>query len=131
MKRLLVIILSLLYMASATGATIHIHSCMGKLMSAGLVEKQGEGCEECCTKDGDSRDCCKDEQKTVKVGDHHVTKETLKVLQSVGVAQPPYIYGRIASFVFYRAERSVSLAHAPPSSWRTCPIYKEIKNFRI
>src|ERR1700744_5183401 len=73
MKRLLVTILSILYMASATGATIHVHYCMGKLISASFVHHGADKCGRCGMKrTAKGNGCCKDEHKTIKASDQHL-----------------------------------------------------------
>lgn len=67
MKKFFVTILTFIYLATTTGATLHTHYCMGKVFSVDFVKKDG------CTKCGmqTSEDCCKDELKVIKVNDNH------------------------------------------------------------
>jgi hypothetical protein len=74
MKRILVSILAFLYLSTSMGATIHLHYCMGKLISWGLIDHESKSCMSCgmyketAGKDGfsASKKCCKDEHKEIK-----------------------------------------------------------------
>jgi hypothetical protein len=56
------------------GATIHLHYCMGKLISWGLIDHDSKRCETCGMKKGSTdqegysanKNCCKDEHKEIK-----------------------------------------------------------------
>lgn len=67
MKKILITILALIYLATTTGATLYMHYCMGEVYAVNLVEKEG------CTKCGMAmnEDCCKDEFKIIKINDSH------------------------------------------------------------
>ncbi len=67
MKKFLVIILALVYLATTTGATLHMHYCMGKIYSVDLVKK--DGCSKCGM--AASEGCCHDQFKVIKVKDNH------------------------------------------------------------
>jgi hypothetical protein len=74
MKRFFVTILAFIYLSTSMGATIHLHYCMGKLISWGLIDHKSRTCMKCGMiketpgKDGFSsaKNCCKDEQKEIK-----------------------------------------------------------------
>lgn len=69
MRKLFVVIIALLYLASSSGATVHLHYCMGKLVDAGLQKEPAKTCGKCGMdkKAGKDNDCCKDEQKFVQL----------------------------------------------------------------
>ena len=63
MKKILVSIFAVFYLASSVGATVHLHYCMDKFIDWSLL-KGGDKCDKCgMEKDGG---CCKDENKFVK-----------------------------------------------------------------
>jgi hypothetical protein len=74
MKKVLVTILAFVYLSSSMGATVHLHYCMGKLASWGLIDHESKTCEQCGmvkmthASQGMSAkmDCCKDEHKQIK-----------------------------------------------------------------
>ncbi len=133
MKRILVTILSILYMASATGATVHLHYCMGEFVNASLIHKEEHKCGKCGMKKT-TRDngCCKDEHKTIKTSDHQSAKVSFDIAHAVALAPAPNVWHIYTQQVYSTSiANKSSLAHAPPSVWRTCPIYIAIRNFRI
>jgi hypothetical protein len=119
-------------MASATGATVHIHYCMGKFMSASLHHSDEGICGRCgMKKAAQKKGCCKDEQTTIKASDHQLSKASFDFSHTL------YFTGHILHGAFYqyppysRIEESISCANSPPMCWRTCPIYLKVQNFRI
>ena len=74
MKKLLTTILAFLYLSTSMGATIHLHYCMGKLASWGLINHESKNCAKCgmVKKTAASQsveakmNCCKDEHKQIK-----------------------------------------------------------------
>jgi hypothetical protein len=74
MKKVLVTILAFLYLSSSMGATIHLHYCMGKLASWGLIDHESKNCMQCgmVKKSASSHsaelktECCRDEHKQIK-----------------------------------------------------------------
>jgi hypothetical protein len=74
MKKVLTTILAFIYLSSSMGATIHLHYCMGKLASWGLIDHESKNCAQCgmVKKTSSSQhmaarmDCCRDEHKQIK-----------------------------------------------------------------
>jgi len=74
MKKVLATILAFVYLSSSMGATIHLHYCMGKLASWGLIDHESKNCPQCgmAKKSYDSqcmaakKNCCRDEHKQLK-----------------------------------------------------------------
>src|SRR4051812_43375251 len=74
MKKVLATILAFVYLSTSMGATIHLHYCMGKLASWGLIEHESKNCAQCGMVKKTSSpqymatkmDCCKDEHKQIK-----------------------------------------------------------------
>jgi hypothetical protein len=132
MKRILVTILTILYMTSATGATVYVHYCMGKFMCASLRHSDGGICGRCGMKKAmEKKGCCKDEQKTIKASDHQLA------VASFDFFHPLYITAILSHTAFYRrpcysgSVENIACANSPPSRWQTCPIYIQVRNFRI
>ena len=77
MKKFLVFILAITYLTTSIGATVHFHYCMDKLVAWGLGQNKTKvnACPYCgmaitetdkhCGKQ--SKGCCHDEQKQVKI----------------------------------------------------------------
>jgi hypothetical protein len=74
MKKVLATILAFVYLSSSMGATIHLHYCMGKLASWGLIYHNSKNCARCgmIKKIPSSQNvaakmnCCRDEHKQIK-----------------------------------------------------------------
>ena len=65
MKKAVVAILACLYLLVSTGATIHTHYCMGKLVDWGLSTKSTGKCSKCGmvkTKADTDKGCCNDDE---------------------------------------------------------------------
>lgn len=134
MKRFLTTILAILYMATATGTTVHLHYCMGKLVSAGLIQYDDSHlCGRCGMKKSSSKKgCCKDETKQFRNGDQLKASQTeyditCTALALVPVYDGPSHFGLISCTL----ARNSASAHAPPIFRHTCPIYIEERNIRI
>ena len=74
MKKILTTILAFVYLSGSMGATIHLHYCMGKLASWGLIDHESTRCARCgmVKKNPSSQritsqtDCCRDEHKRIQ-----------------------------------------------------------------
>jgi hypothetical protein len=88
MKKFLAVILALAYMTASTGATLHMHYCMGKLADWGLGHNTSKTCDKCGMEKSGEKDngCCKDEHKFVKNNTDQKTAETaFQVTQLIAV----------------------------------------------
>jgi hypothetical protein len=67
--------LASIYLSTSIGASVHLHYCMGKLISWGLINHDGKQCATCgMPKNHIGKqlvtvigDCCKDEHKPITV----------------------------------------------------------------
>src|SRR6187431_609083 len=91
MKKILVSILAVFYLASSVGATVHLHYCMDKIIGWSLLNSSGDKCNKCgMEKDGG---CCKDENKFVRNNVDQKVAESAIQLQAAAVAMPAaFIY---------------------------------------
>ncbi len=69
MKKFIITLLALFYLGSSSGATVHFHYCMGRLIEWSLASKKDEKCSSCKmkTEKQSKKSCCKHQQKQVKV----------------------------------------------------------------
>jgi hypothetical protein len=67
MKKLLFLFMTLAYMVSATGATLYVHHCMGKVVDWDFKKDGVENCTNCGMHKNDKNDCCKDEMRVLKM----------------------------------------------------------------
>ena len=112
MKKILVSIFAVFYLASSVGATVHLHYCMDKIIGWSLLNSTGDKCNKCgMEKDGG---CCKDENKFVKNNiDQKVTESAIHLIQMAAVATPAaFIYA--SEYRFTTIIQENSLSHAPP-----------------
>jgi hypothetical protein len=65
MKKFLALILAIIYITVSTGFIVNVHYCMGKVSSIKL-EQTAKKC--CCKKQ--HKNCCKTEQKLVKLNNN-------------------------------------------------------------
>ena len=69
MKKLAATILAIIYISTSSGAVIHLHDCMGKLVKTGLGHSKQDKCGKCGMKNTDAENsgCCKDEYRQIKI----------------------------------------------------------------
>jgi hypothetical protein len=118
MKRLLVTILAMLYLGASTGATIHLHYCMGKLVDMKLWHSEANKCGKCGMKKSTTckKSCCKDEHKTVKVEkDHQKAAESALQLMQIAAAIP-VDYFELPQVYITSIAQELPVSHAPPLS---------------
>lgn len=76
----MICILAILYIGSSTGAVVHMHYCMGKLVDMDLWHGQkANHCEKCGSKENSkscNKKCCKDVHKLVKLDKDQKTAES-------------------------------------------------------
>lgn len=88
MRKLLISILAVMYMAAATGASINIHYCMDKMIGAEWGNSSGDDCGKCGMEKSSSKDnCCKEEQKLVKIDlDQKTTDASIQLVKLAATA---------------------------------------------
>ncbi|MBB1284084.1 hypothetical protein HRH25_06850 [Flavisolibacter sp. BT320] len=64
MKKLLIIMLVLVYGLSASGATIHLHYCCGELENVSLTTEHNPDCPQ---EEGDWKGCCDSKKLDLKI----------------------------------------------------------------
>jgi hypothetical protein len=116
MKKLLIIIIAMLYISTSTGAVIHMHFCMGKLSDWGLWHNDSDNCSKCGMEKNSSQNnkCCKDEQKYIKnTADQKVRETNLQFIQILSSALPvPFIETTFKEFSSVTEENPRT--NAPP-----------------
>ena len=97
MKRFAVAILAFLYVSTSSGATIHLHFCMGKLADWGLGHSHSNTCSKCGMDKGEDNGCCKDVYKLVKVEQDQSTPESAIQLINILPQVAPFLYYDVIS----------------------------------
>ena len=139
MKKILVTILSLVYLTSSTGATLHLHYCMDKLVawSFGGEKANKKSCPYCgMAKTGEdkhnakqSNGCCKDEHKQVKVDKDQKTAESgLQIIKIFDDSKASRVH--LSDVNFPRLAIENFTANAPPYYIKVA-LFVRNSNFRI
>lgn len=132
MKKFIAAILALVYMTTSTGATIHMHYCMGKLADWSVGHNDSKTCSKCGMEKGVkmTNGCCNDEQKFFKSdADQKISESTFQALQLIAVALPASLI-ELAVNNFPSVTEQNPTSHAPPRS-NGIAIYIRNRTFRI
>jgi hypothetical protein len=78
MKKIIALMMLMIYSVFTAGVTVYSHYCAGKLSSLSILETNSKGCDK-CGKDM-SKDCCKDAQQKLSLDDSQV-KSTLQLVE--------------------------------------------------
>jgi hypothetical protein len=131
LKKALIAILAFVYITTTTGATVHLHYCMGKLASWNFHHEEKSKCGKCGMNihDGDSDGCCKDIQKQVKNDtDQKRTEGSFslnEVLFAAILCQPVILNTVTVSSIV----GTTAVSNAPPPG--KVPLYLRNRVFRI
>lgn len=134
MKKFAVSILAVLYLGLSSGATIHFHYCMGRLIGSSLVNNSAasDKCNKCgMPKKENGKSCCKDEFRNLKIEkDQNVNTGNI---QSIKLAKTAVV----SKFIEYTPLSKHSLSNfinissnAPPEK-SNVPVYLRNRVFRI
>ncbi|MFL5788778.1 MAG: HYC_CC_PP family protein [Flavisolibacter sp.] len=107
MKKFAATILAILYLVTSTGATIHMHYCMGKLKSSGLWRS---GKHDACSTCGmpKKKGCCEDKHKILKLERQYNIQPSATYLTKP-ILEPPF-----DCYLSYRSIfASSSIVHRP------------------
>jgi hypothetical protein len=117
MKKFFVAILALLYISTSTGATLHLHYCMGKLANWDLGHNTSKTCGKCGMEIGDENNngCCKDEHKFLKNASDQkgIDISFLKTIVSPALTVP---FVEIPDIVIFPALIEYPNSNSPPRS---------------
>jgi hypothetical protein len=132
MKKLVVAILSVLYISTSSGATVQMHFCMDKLVDWSIGHNDEKNtCNNCgMEKDGNGKNaCCKDEQKQLKIEKDQKTAAAFELTLSLATALPaPHPVYNFAGITSVTEE--YPLSNAPPRSPQLA-VYIRNRTFRI
>ena len=124
MKKFLIAILALVYLGTSTGATIHMHYCMGRLAGWGFGHKESKTCPKCGMEQSGlkGKGCCNDKHTFVKnTTDQKTAESVFKVMPLMGVALPVSII-EIPGLDIPSVTEENPISHAPPFCG-SVPIY--------
>ncbi len=132
MKKFLTAILALAYMTASTGATLHMHYCMGKLADWGLGHTTSKTCDKCGMEKSGEKDnsCCKDEHEFVKnTTDQKIAETGFQLIQLIAIALP-VTFVEIPSNNVPSVTEENPISNAPPRSGNVA-VYILNRNFLI
>jgi len=118
MKKVITVILAVLYIGTSTGASIHLHYCMGELSEWGLGDNTSKICSNCGMKQAEEEDngCCRDEHKFIKnVQDQKTAEAGLQVV-GLEIVLLPISFFEIPCPELFSAREEYTFCHAPPRS---------------
>ena len=119
MKRLITLLLVVLYTFSSVGATVSTHYCMGKVMK----------CQCAKPKKNQKDHCCKDAVQYVKSQDLHAAKwvsDQKKHIPDFKIESNYSLYHRIVSLNTFNKHQN-----AIDYSWSSPPLYQLYCHYRI
>jgi len=120
MKKSLIILFASFYLVLASGLSINLHYCGGKLKDISLFSTSSE--DGCCGNKKKSKGCCKEKSAFIKVKNNHFAGNNVKVLNSPVKSIPAAIFHQF--FEIQNAEIALTALnyHAPPLLYDN-PIY--------
>lgn len=128
MKKVASILLILLYAATSSGASFHLHFCMGQFQGIGFAANKNQACDK-CGMDRSGNGCCKDVVKTFKASTDQSASNLNFELSLYACALPvSTIYSLREALI--AKERPVLFATGPPEPAHL-PLFLRIRNFRI
>ncbi len=87
MKKIVVILLMLIYGAASVGATVHFHYCMNEYVGWSLLNDNDDQCGKCGMDEEGKDSCCKDEHKHFKLKtDHQKAGQSLQHINFLSAA---------------------------------------------
>lgn len=110
----------MLYMGSSTGATLHLHYCMGKLVEMGLWHGKAPKCSNCDTKKkmaaSCNKQCCQDKHQKVQVAKDQQTAPAVFHLMVNTATLPVTIhhYPVLPEALVTSVKYAYPPGHAPP-----------------
>ena len=122
MKKILAFILALIYLSTSIGATVHLHYCMGRLMSWGFTDHNNTNCQ-FCNLPNENKDkhckafdygCCKDEHKQIKTGQDQKGAAFAFQFLKISLAKPLISYKDLPSAYISSTAIEYPAINAPP-----------------
>jgi hypothetical protein len=138
MKKVLATILAFVYLSTSTGAILHLHYCMGKLVSWGLIDKDSKNCATCgmpkkpnhkgcvTTKMG----CCEDKHIQVKTSNDQKLDQSESQDFKFLLENPPENFQTWPDFYIFSLTYNYPAANGPPQIGGQ-PVFLLNQNFRI
>lgn len=129
MKKAVVTILAVLYFITSTGATIHIHFCMGKLISWKVnTNEKTDICSRCGMKS--KKGCCEEKYQVIKIDQDQKIVNTIFTSIKTPEIIPHNFFTEFSYNYFSNSTKETYCSHSP-SLDSFVPIYISNCVFRI
>ncbi len=114
MKKLLVIIISLLYLTGIAEVSFSFHYCGKKMKYVTLFEAKEK--PSCCAKlaNDHGHNCCDDKEVKLNIGDQHHAKAKVFIKQLAFDAIIPTVYKQYTAYLTDVPQEVTTRANAPP-----------------
>lgn len=130
MKKFIITILAVFYLGVSSGATVHLHYCMGKLIDWSFSHEEANECSNCGMEQGNSKNCCKDQHHKLTVKDSPKASIIVYHFNTWGLDIPLTAYKQLADLYIDSTEQDDLYIHSPPRTQAT-PAFIRNCNFRI
>lgn len=120
MKKSLIILFASFYLMLASGLSISLHYCGGKLKDISLFSNGNE--DGCCGTKKKSKGCCNEKTAFIKVKDNHFGGNNLKVLNSPVKSIPAAVFHQLFEIPNTEIPYTALNYHSPPVLYDN-PIY--------
>lgn len=121
MKKIFIAFLAMLYLGTSSGATVHLHYCMGKLVDWGVWNSKHTGtvkCDSCGMVKGqkDAKKCCKDEERQVKLNENHKVAQLAYEFLQLPATMGSSGFHEFTTTIYFQVTERLPFSHAPPRS---------------
>ena len=131
MKKLLLSIVALIYLANVSGASLRLHYCMGKLVRIAVTSDAKKQCSHCGMEKAASasKHCCKDEEKKISSDkDIKAVVASMQYLKAPQLITLPIQPNFRAEALILSQATAFPVSNAPPHEQ---PLYILFNVFRI
>lgn len=129
MKKVLITILAVFYLGVSSGATLHLHYCMGQLIDLGLTKTTADKCDNCGMNKAESQDCCKDQHQEFKAEKAQKASQNIyKFNSSVDI---PVLALHELQEMYVSSLKAEHLSDNAPPRTQTIPAFIRNCSFRI
>lgn len=112
-RRLLIILLLLMYSFSSAGVSLYVHYCCGKVAGVDITPRKGKHCP--ADSHHFSKACCADEVLSFSIKDSHEASSAITLQEQL---QPAVVYANVLPVAHPLVEAQGWVkAHAPPSCY--------------
>lgn len=113
MKKLLLAILLLSYLAVSSGIVVNFHYCMNRLASTEWFAMEGKRCDKCGMSMQKSHGCCHDEVKILKMEDDQKISSSVS-FELPSLDMPSQAPSEFISTSFYNGDVATDPGNHPP-----------------